>query len=136
MKKSTKIILIGATALGIWGFVQDYTRLDARRLELVIEETGRKAVCTETKALEGNDWMTCRWGDGEADYGPVFAKASEQDGKPVWMPVNGKAMHLVDKYHAMTSIERQRKLATVQQRPKPMPALSMFPSSVPWEQLN
>lgn len=136
MKKSTKIILIGATALGIWGFVQDYTRLDARRLELVIEETGRKAVCTETKALEGNDWMTCRWGKGEADYGPVFIKVGERDGKPVWMSFNGKASHLVEKYLANTPQERQAKLATVELMPRPAPASMNLPGFVPWEQLN
>ena len=133
MKKSTKIYLLAMIPVIGWAAWSDFTRHDERELELVIEETGKPATCTRTEQLEGQDWMACRWGGGESDYGPVWVKAGvAEDEKPIWAPVNGTATQILDRYLPAVSPERQAKLAHVERR-TPEDGLPRF---VPWDQLN
>jgi len=133
MKKSTKIYLLAVMPIIAWSAWTSFTRHDERELELVIEETGKPATCTRTEQLEGQDWMACRWGKGEADYGPVWVKAgTSEDGKPVWAPVNGTAGKILENYLPFVSPERKAKLAHV----KPRSPGDGLPRLAPWDQLK
>lgn len=133
MKKSTKLYLLAAIPVIGWAAWSDFTHHDERELELVIKDAGKEATCVRTEQLNGHDWMTCRWGQGDADYGPVWLKVgTAEDGKPIWTPANGKASQVLDRYLMAATQERQMKLAHVIRR---NPG-SDLPRVVPWERLD
>lgn len=130
MKTTTKIIL-GVTAVAaVIAYQFDQGRKEERQLELVIQETGRAATCTRTDGVQGHDWVACRWSD--SDQGPVWIRAGERDGRPVWTTANGRAISTLESYQLAASPDRQTKLAQVRAR-KPGEDL---PGSVPWDRLD
>ena len=130
MKTTTKIILgVGAIA-AVFAYMHDRGRADARQLELVIQETGRAATCTRTDDVQGHDWVACRWSD--RDQGPVWIRAGERDGQPVWTTANGKAISTLESYQLATPAKRQAKLAQV----RPRNPGEDLPGFVPWDRLD
>lgn len=132
MKTTTKIILGVGSIAAVVAYMHDRGRADARQLELVIQETGKAATCTRTNDVQDHDWVACRWGDGAADYGPVWILAGERDDQPVWTTANGKAISTLRAYQLAAPAERQAELAQV----RPREPGEDLPGFVPWDRLD
>lgn len=115
MKKSFYAVLAVAIVGYIgWAFIHDFTRQDARGLEIANDRAGRQAEC-ETVEQAGATWGVCR------TAGNPNVWQQRPDG---WAAANGPAQMLVDRL-ATLSAEDLRNTPTVytdRANPPQMPA--------------